>query len=368
MAESMPAIESTQALPGAPLLHALTLSSATLLLVGMAAKVSSTLQPLDRRKEDKITPKAANAPKSIASNALSMLLPFYASLQIGGAKTSLILLIAVAAGIGALDQKPGNHTLWDDARRTLRTRKMTCGALFLAMVADAMTSESTSSLLIGYTALLASIFWVPPPLPTTAWSLMTNPQNQDSFTSQRPLRASLPKPSSPLINTSENQLLTLAAGLVLLVIAVVYSFIAPSGTFSLSQHTIGFSALSIASATALVYFSLPASLRSQKQVGLRLSAILVFASSFLEYGGRLNISLPFVSAILIAAVAFDTRSPVPHFHDHAHAHDHGHKHDHRLHGNHSRISAFLIARSTPGSIIHSILIERDSRRIAYFGV
>lgn len=366
MAESVPAIESTKTLPGAPLLHALTLSSATLLLVGVAAKVSSTLQPLDRRKEDKITPKVTNAPKRIASNAVSVLLPFYASLQIGGAKTAIILLIAVAAGIGVLDQKPGNHTLWDDARRTLRTRKMTCGALFLAMLADVMTSESTSNLLVGYTALLGSLFWVPPPLPTAAWSLMTNPQNQDSFTSQRPLRASLPKPSSPLINTSENQLLTLAAGLILLAITIVYSFIVPSGTFSLSQHTVGFSALSIASATALVYFSLPASLRSQNQVGLRLSAILVFAFSFLEHGGNLNIAFPFVSAILIAAAAFDTRSPVPHSHDHAH--DHGHKHDHHLHGNHSRISAFLIARSTPGSIIHSILIERDSRRIAYFGV
>jgi zinc transporter 5/7 len=368
IAESMPATESANATTGAPLLHALTLSSATLLLVGVAAKVNSTLQPLDRRKEAQTAPKSSSAPKRIISNTFSVFLPFYASLQLSGSKTALVLLIAVAAGIGALDQKPGNHTPWDDVRRALRTRKTTCGSLCLAMLADIVLSENRSNLLVGYAALLVSIFLTPPPLPTAAWSLMTNSQNQNSFTTQRPLRASLPKPSSPLINTAENQLFTLVAGLVLLITAVLYSFVSPSATFSLSQQAVGFSVLSIASTTALVYFSLPASLRSPKQTGLKLSGILVFAFSFLEHDDRLNLAFPFACAVLIAAVSFDTRSPVSHSHDHTHAHEHGHKHDHHLHGNHSRISAFLIARSTPGSIIHSVLIERDSRRIAYFGV
>jgi zinc transporter 5/7 len=108
-----------------------------------------------------------------------------------------------------------------------------------------------------------------------------------------------------------------------------------------------------------------------------LSGILIFALSFLEHNGvgHFKIVFPWVCAMMIGAVGFDTRSPVPHSHDHGHAghkhshgHDHGHSHGHHLHGNHSRISAFLIARTTPGSIIHSVLIERDSRRIAYFGV
>jgi zinc transporter 5/7 len=145
----------------------------------------------------------------------------------------------------------------------------------------------------------------------------------------------------------------------------------------LSHHTLAFSTLSVASTTALVFLSLPASLRSQKQVGFRLGGIFVFALSFLEHTsvGHFKIAFPWVCAMTIGAVGFDTRSPVPHSHDHGHAghkhshgHDQGHSHDHHLHGNHSRISAFLIARATPGSIIHSVLIERDSRRIAYFGV
>jgi Cation efflux family len=50
-------------------------------------------------------------------------------------------------------------------------------------------------------------------------------------------------------------------------------------------------------------------------------------------------------------------------HSKRHDHDHDHSHSHQ----HSKLTAVLISCTTPGSIIHSILIQRDSRRIAYFG-
>jgi zinc transporter 5/7 len=308
----------------------------------------------------------------MASNIFSVLLPFYASLQLGGAKTAIVLLVAVAAGIGALDQKPGKHTPWDDIRRTLRTRKITCGVLSLAVIADIMTSGNTTSSLLGYAALLLSMLLVPPPLPTAGWSIVTEPQSQSSYMSQKPSRASLPKPSSLLINTTENQLLTIASGLALTAITILYSLV--SATPSFSSPSLAFLALSAASATALVFFSLPASFRSQKTIGLKLGGLLITAFSFWENysAGHIFIAFPWVCAMLVGAVALDTR---PHSHSHSHAghkhehgHDHSHSHEHHLHGNHSRISAFLIARATPGSIVHSVLIEKDSRRIAYFGV
>ena len=188
MSDSTPELEPATAISDFPLLHALALSSATLLLVGVAAKVNSSLQPLDRRKEDKGTFNISNAPKRVASNMVSVLLPFYASLHLGGAKTALVILVAVAAGLGAFDQKPGKHTPWDDIRRTLRTRKVTCGALFLSMAADVVTSANVTGSLVGYMALLVSLLLVPPPLPTAGWSLMTGPQSQDSYMTQKPSR------------------------------------------------------------------------------------------------------------------------------------------------------------------------------------
>jgi zinc transporter 5/7 len=300
-------------------------------------------------------------------------MPFYASLQLGGAKTAIVLLVAVAAGVGALDQRPGKHTPWDDIRRTLRTRKFTCGALLSGMVADVMTSRNMAGSLVGHAALLLSMLLVPPPLPTAGWSIMTEPQHQDSYMSQKSSRASLPKPSSPLINTTENQLLTIASGLALTVVTILLSLFA-SATLSSSSHTLVHSALCAASATALIFFSLPASLRSQKTIGLKLGGLFIAAFSFWEHrsAGHIFIAFPWVCAMLVGAVAFDIR-PHSHAHSHAghkhaHGHDHSHSHEHHLHGNHSRISAFLIARATPGSIVHSVLIEKDSRRIAYFGV
>jgi zinc transporter 5/7 len=375
VAESTPELESVDVTPSHSLLHALALSSATLLLVGIIAKVNSSLQPLDRRKE-KGAFNLKNAPKRVASNIVSVLLPFYASLQLGGAKTAIVLLVAVAAGIGALDQKPGKHTPWDDIRRTLRTRKVTCGALLLGMAADIMTSGNTMGSLMGHAALLLSMLIVPPPLPTAGWSIVTEPQSQGSYMSQTPSRASLPKPSSPLINTTENQLLTIASGLALVVVTILYSFVSSTPS-AFSHQTLGFSASSVASATATVFFSLPASLRSPKAIGLKLGGLVIAAFSFWEHysAGYIFIAFPWACAMLVGAVSVDARSPVPHTHDHSHAghkhahgHDHSHAHEHHLHGNHSRISAFLIARATPGSIIHSVLIEKDSRRIAYFGV
>ena len=372
-------VETHNSASHAQLLHALVLSAATLLLVGIVARIDSSLQPLDRRKAEKsVTFDIKTAPKRVAYNILSVLLPFYASMQLGGAKTALGLLIAVAGGVGALDQKPGKHTPWDDMRRTLRTRKATCGALLLAAVADVWTSNNVSAVSLGYGALLTSIALVPPPLPTAGLSIMTTTPGQGSYVGHETSRASLPKPSSVLVNSFENQILTLASGLLLTVVCILYSLVS-SATPSLSLYALGFTAASIVSAAGLIYLSLPASLRSHKHIGLALSCVLVMVVNIWQHS-LLPVDftwylLPQASIALIGAVVFDTRSSAvstshSHFHGHSHA-GHGHSHDHQahhLHGNHSMLSAFLISRATPGSIVHSILIEKDSRRIAYFGV
>ncbi|KAF1919325.1 cation efflux family-domain-containing protein [Ampelomyces quisqualis] len=380
VAESTPATETAAVASHSQLLHALSLSSATLILVGVVAKVRSCLQPLDRRKAEASpgTFDVSNVPTRIASNVLSVLLPFYASMQLGGARVALALLIAVATGLGALDRKPGKHAPWDDIRRTLRTRKATCGAFLLAMLVDSLTLGSATHPVLGYGSLLTSILLVPPPLPTAGWSLVMGSQGQTSYVTQGSGRASLPKPSSPLISSFEDTLLSILSGLSLAVVAILYS-LASSSYPSLAHHTIAFSLLSIASATALLYFSLPSALRSQRRIGLALGCFLVAAVHSWEKFSTSNylwVAFPLVCTGLFVATLYDTGVaviPAAHAHGHSHTHSgHSHKHDHRqdhhLHGNHSRLSAFLIARATPGSIVHSVLIEKDSRRIAYFGV
>lgn len=381
--EPLLAAEVKEPLPhGAQLLHALAISSATLLSVGAISKLQSTVaQPLDRRKpigkfEHKGGVSAglwdAGSLARTGSNVLGILLPLYAALQLGGAATALSLLVAVTAGLGSYDQKPGKHSLWDGIRRTIRTRKVTCAALLTAMVLHVLNSASRWGALLGHVALATSILALPPPLPTAGWSLMTGLRSVNTLSA----RASLPKPLSPLMSTAEDTLLTLSAGIFLGVIAILYSLISPSSP-SISHHGLAFSALSAASAVLLVFFSLPSALRTQSKSGFALGSFLVAAFGAYEHpeAWQAWILFPSVCVFLFLAVSFDTGSAMFPTQSAAHSHSHsgpGHGHavsyDHHLHGNHSKLSAFLIAQCTPGSIVHSILIEKDSRRIAYFGV
>jgi zinc transporter 5/7 len=352
-----------------------------LLLVGAISKLqSTTAQPLDRRKPTgKFEHKGGarglwdvGSLARTASNILGILLPLYAALHLGGAATALSLLVAVTAGLGSYDQKPGKHSLWDGLRRTIRTRKLTCAVLLFAMVLHVLSSASKRDALLGHIALATSILAIPPPLPTAGWSLMTGLRSINTLSA----RASLPKPSSPLISTPEDALLTLLAGSLLGVIAVLYTLISPSSA-SISHHRLAFSALSAASVVLLIFFSLPSALRTHSKSGFALGSFLVAAFGVYEHpeAWQAWIVFPSICVLVFGAVSLDTGSAMFPTQSAAHPHSHsdsGHKHalvhDHHLHGNHSRLSAFLIARCIPGSIIHSILIEKDSRRIAYFGV
>lgn len=369
---------------GEPLLHACTLSAATLILIGVISKIRDTAdQPLDRRKYSsgsdltvgKATPWGLSSIGRIVVSIMSVVLPFYATMHLGGARASLVLLTAVAAGLGGLDQKPGKHRILDALKRTFRTRKATCSVLLLMIGSEIFKTAGKTGSIMGYMALTTSILILPPPLPTTGWFLKTRPDSANSSVT----RASLPKPTSPLTSTPTDSSLTLAAGLVLTLVTVLFSVISASSP-SISHHAILFSTLSVASATALVFFSLPSVLRTEKKAGLALGVVFIATCSLWEHldAWPTSAMLPLFGAFLFAAVAFDTRSStVSHSHSHGHSHgnshsDHVHNHDshhdHCVHENHSKFSAFLIHRCAPGSIMHSILSEKDSRRIAYFAM
>jgi zinc transporter 5/7 len=365
---------------GSQLLHACTLSSTTLILVGIISKIRSAVdQPLDRRKSFGNTEHAggpfdilsdAKSWVRILNNVFSIMLPFYAAMQLGGPKIALVLLVAVAAGLGGLEHRLGKHSILDDLKRTFRTRKATCGLLAVGMIADTLMSANSRGALSGYVAISTSIFALPPPLPTAGSSLMTGFRGATDSIS----RLSLPKPSSPLVSTSEDTLLTLVAGALLTVVTVLYSIVSSSSP-SITNHAIAFSTLSVASAAALIFVSLPSALRTQKKLGLALGCTLTATFGIFEHldSWQACVFFPFASFLTFGAVSLDTGSALaqPHSHGHTHQHSghkHSHSHDHHLHGNHSRLSAFIIARCTPGSIFHSIMVEKDSRRIAYFGM
>lgn len=370
-----------------PLVLACALSSANLLLIGTLSRIRSSDQPLDRRKgsfgnseDGKIWGLwNIHSLQRIGGRIMSVLLPFYASMQLGGARTAIVLLTVTTTGIGSFDVRPMKHTAWENTKRTIRTRKATCVVLFLGIVCDFLDfSASASALVLGHLALAASVLGFPPPLPTTGWPLLTNIRGTTGLSApaaaETPWNAttstkiSLRKPISPLISSPEDTKLTLVAGMMLCIFTIVAAVVLSTSP-PISFEAITFTTLSIASATALVFFSLPSSLRTQRKFGVAIGCILIAGIDSLRNSGIWK-EFPYISILCVlsyAAVSFDTTTSISKrdvcHHDHKHETDH-----HPLHGNHSRFSGYLIKQCPPGSILHSVLIEKDSRRIAYFAV
>ncbi|KAI4715549.1 hypothetical protein E4T48_08272 [Aureobasidium sp. EXF-10727] len=342
------------------LLQACTLTSGTLLLIAILANIRASERGLDKRKGSNAAlnppgPLTLESVLAMFTSTLRVGLPYYAAIQIGGLRVGLVLLVALASGISCFE----THTKSFFA--SISARPLTLAAIGLCLLADAFGLTIYADmyhLATGYTALLMSVFLLHPPLPANGSS------------------------TSPLIASPSDTTTTLYAGAILSVLTVGASIvfsIAPSVT----PLSITFSTLSMAITAGLVLFARPAHLRTHKKLGLSLGCLLTAAVSFLfspnTWPGTFCNGA--IAALSYVGVLYDTSHSHTHQHNHSHAHDtshthahasahthcnHHHSHQHHTHAQTSIFTSFLLARCRPGSLFHSILCERDSRRIAYF--
>lgn len=355
-------------------IEACTLTTGTLLLVGMIAKLRSSERMLDRRKDKAVAPRhsdsvltPASAVKMVA-RALSVGMPFYAATQIGGMRTGLVLLVAVASNITNTDtalRSSLNH--WT---QTLKTRTASLTVVVLAALLDfsGITFRAAfSDLMTGYLALICSLFLLPSPLPTVAAA-------SSQAAAETPMATSRPSWSlvaaSPLVSCPADGNITLTAGVLLAVFTVVTSgFLSTSPP--ITPTAIVFSTLSIAAAVAAIFFARPSSLRSQHKAGLGIGCFLLATCAFL-FSPSLwpgTICNGGLSALSYVGVLYDTSSGSEHRDHDDHVHDHAHNattHSHPVEGKHSIFTGYLLRSCEPGSLAYGILSEKDSRRIAYF--
>ncbi|CAD0040638.1 unnamed protein product, partial [Aureobasidium pullulans] len=352
----------TNAHHASSLLQACTLTSGTLLLIAILASIRASERGLDKRKSSNagLANPASLTTSSIVNMVTSTLkvgLPYYAAIQIGGMRVGLILLVALASNLSCSDKH--SHSLLG----SLTARPLTLAAIGLCVLGDAFgltVYADTYHLVTGYLALALSIFVLNPPLPANGSS------------------------TSPLIATHTDTSATLYAGVILSILTIGASIIfslAPS----ITPLSITFSTFSMAITAALVLFARPAHLRTHKKAGLALGCLLTAALSFLfspnTWPGTFCNGA--IAALSYVGVLYDTSTSHAHSHEHSHAHahdtghahahaaahthcNHHHGHQHHTHAETSVFTSFLLARCRPGSLFHSILCERDSRRIAYF--
>jgi len=348
--------------------EACQLASGTLLLVGILAKLRASERTMDRRKDSGPARHAQIAMdfstlQALLLRTMSVGLPFYAAMKLGGMRTGLVLLVSIAANLTCLDNalRPSMGQWVQQAMN----RKLTLGALLLSAISDFAgftIHTSVSDLILGYLALAVTVVCLNPPLPTANTSIAS------ARVGSTGVSRSLSWNASSLTCSKGDVNLTLISGGLLSLITIGASVLLGRSP-SLVPSSIGLSTLSIASATAANVLAQPAALRNSAKAGLGLGCLLTASCAFL-FSPSLwpgTICNGGLSALAFAGVLFDTltsSSRDDHSHDHAHnvkAHQHTHADT-----QYSPFTRLVLSNCEPGSLVHSIMIEKDSRRICYF--
>jgi zinc transporter 5/7 len=349
--------------------EACQLASGTLLLVGILAKLRASERTMDRRKDSGPSRHAhialdISTLQALVLRTMSVGLPFYAAMKLGGMRTGLVLLVSIAANLTCLDSalRPSMSQWIQQAV----SKKLTLAAILLSAISDFAgftIHTSFSDLLLGYLALAVTVVYLNPPLPTANTSSSSSAR-VGSTGAWRSVSWNV----SPLTCSKGDVNLTLISGGLLSLITIIASILMGHPP-SLVPSSIGLSTLSIASATAANVLAQPAALRSSTKAGLGLGCLLTASCAFL-FSPSLwpgTICNGGLSALAFAGVMFDTltsSSRDDHSHDHAHnVKTHHHHHDDTQYSPFTRL---VLSKCEPGSLVHSIIIEKDSRRICYF--
>ena len=362
------------------------ITSVVLMLMGLGGRYLNTTAPPDRRKESNSTAVektglnqvTLSTARTVLGRILSVALPLYAAAKLGANRVTLIMLVTLATGLITIDGKGANLTNSKNFKRLLLNQRWTLASILLQIGSDFMglTYQSAmSSAWMGYIALGVSILALPPPFPSSkpktcaATSVNSPSRSADSAVLARPDTL---KPTditlSPLICTSEDTKLTLVAGGLLAILSIIILSISKTSAGALRSTPLAWLFLS-ACATVLSYtIAQPQSIRHSKGLGLVLGSLLCALLSF-EFHHDSWISIAYQGvfiSISFAATKQDTQSL---FFDSSRSrnNDHGHHHPHAAHHDHpSRFSEALLCLFQQWPLLHSILAEKDSRRIFYF--
>jgi zinc transporter 5/7 len=283
------------------------------------------------------------------SQIISVGLPIFAALKIGGFLVAFALLLATASGVPSVING-------DPRTRERYGRKMlSIGLLAVVVVLSYLILNNSwdSSPTLGYIALLGSVFIAPPPFP----SLRHNGPIPEPGLVAPQAKASSHDHSSVVVTTDAPLALITGSSLALLTVLFNQGIV-----FSASDLIYIIVPVSLFAVSLVV--SQPASLRSPTKSGL---AICTGAAVFLCSPHIQDDLLVVYStrAILAMAAFFASRRDDSHLHLDTHAHNHTHSHSHTT-SEVTGISKWLLHKSEPYPLLHSILKEKDSRSIFYF--
>lgn len=285
------------------------------------------------------------------SQIVSVALPIFAALKVGGFLVAFSLLLATASGFPAIINST-SHT------QEKYSRKILSIALLVVVIISSFLGLNRPwdvSPVIGYAALLGSVFVAPPPFP----SLRRNGPIPEPGLVAAQSKASHRSHSSAVVTTDAP--LAVIAGSSLALLTILFN-----GAFVFSVLELMYLLIPTSIFAISLMISLPPSLRSSKKAGL---AICAGAAALLcSPHAQDDLLMSYATrGILATASFFASRKDDSHLHLDTHAHNHTHSHSHsHTPSESSRVSKWLLHKSEPYPLLHSILKEKDSRSIFYF--
>ena len=370
-----------------------TLTSLTLVLVGLRGKIGIMLATGSDKRKKSLTgmeevPKTQwiHVTRRIAARFLTVGLPFYATSKLGGARVALMMLVALASNIMTIEEEPTDLTRAGGWSKLLTQRWWTLVSILLQLVSDltGFTNSSTVfDIMLGYITLGLTIFVLPPCFlssrPRVSVVTSTAPASESKTSAvlatpwetppQLEDKSSKISTISPMIYSPEDVNLTFYSGIVLGTLStMVFVFSRPHAGAG-SEYQLAWSLLSPLASALVLTTADPKSLKSNKKFGLVFGSLLSSFSLMMLCDEAWS-SLAYQSILIgisFAAANIDTRAALP---TSLHSNHHQHHQPTRLnipeHARMSRFSEFVVQHVPNWPLLHSILAEKDSRRIFYF--
>ena len=361
-----------------------SLTAATLVVVGFIGEIVGPLQSVSKGTFDARSTSerlvSVGTIRRIIGRILSVGLPFYAASKLGGERVAIVALATVAAGLMSTNPTVEEMSRPVALRKLFWSRKWTVTALTLGCASDLFNLTNNSlplQIASGYLALAVSVLLLPWPYPTKVSKMLNinSPMVARNFnrrarsTSLRdpsmPRQTNLPDARSPLIATARDTDLTIASGVLATVISFIVFVFSSQQTQTLTLNLlIGGSIVAIASALSLL-FADPQTLLANKGSSLATGlGFTIIVQEIIDSHPLLPILIQgVITGFSWLGVCLDARHHSSHSHNHHHSHhSHSHAHDESV----SSFTAFLLRLSEDWPLIHSILMEKDSRRILYF--
>lgn len=362
-------------------------TSMILLLVGFKGKISGAPKIL-RRRRPTLGNRGTAASQSgediiqrsrrIIARALSVALPFYATLKLSGDRVALVMLLSLAADIVRVEDEITELRTIKGWKRLLTHRRWSLASISLQIIYDFARSSGYSiwETCLGYLLLIISILFIPPPFPlqksrSSSTSRSASPVSRLLSTQweSRTAAKAVPEPPfmiSPLVSTTRDVDLTLVAGVIMGALSCVIFFLSGKYYYPLSFVDLGFGCLSACTAALSFLLIKPHSIRQNRGFGLLIGSLSsVGLLAFFQGNQWTSIVFQgFFACLSFAATTLDMNLLTSTSLNSEHHHHESHLHT--PHRGYSRLSSVLIRAFQNWPLIHSILVEKDSRRIFYF--